>query len=384
MRRLRLLAFFAAILVLSTLIGDHFSGLESRPSPARSVFPSDASEGTSENLHARLEFDWLRLHDPATGRIPKGIAGRELAFAQHLVQQTDLQSVSDDGAWISRGPSTIGGRTRAMAIDVTNEDVILAGGVSSGMFMSTDGGSSWTKTTAPNQLHSVTSVVQNRTAGKENFWYYGTGDRAPFGLSTSAEGLLGTKSVYRGDGIFKSVDGGSTWHQLEATISGTPDHTDAFDFVWKLATFGEGGVLAATASGVFKSTDGGESWTQPFDLGDNENSPSTEVAVASDGSFYVTISGDGPENGIYRSADGDTWENISPVDWPEATVKTVIGVAPSKPNSVYFFTHVASLQQQLWKYEVGVGWTDLTGGLPFNAQMTTYGGSMLNYLRQTG
>ena len=343
-----------------------------------SVFKSEAAEGTEENPLARMEYEWSRLHNPATKEIPKNIAHDELVFARKLADQPGLQKVTDANDWIARGPYNIGGRTKAVAVDITNEQHILAGCVSSGMFKSTDGGASWAKTTKPDQLHSVTCIAQNKSPGKENIWYYGTGDRTPTSVINTAMGPLGTNSFYRGDGIFKSVDGGDTWEQLDATVSGTPDQTDAFDFIWKIVTFGEDGVMAATSSGVFKSINGGKNWTSSLKVGDSNTYPSTEIAVADDGTFYAAIGGTGTGNGYYRSIDqGEHWENISPDNWHASTVRTVLCPAPSNANIVYFFTEVANLQQELWKYEAGTGWTNLTDNLPFDAQLATFGGQML-------
>src|ERR1700755_1763734 len=47
------------------------------------------------------------------------------------------------GPWEFLGPGNIGGRTRALAFDPTNENVMYAGGVSGGIWKSTDAGASW-------------------------------------------------------------------------------------------------------------------------------------------------------------------------------------------------------------------------------------------------
>lgn len=344
------------------------------------VMQLNASEGTKEDPFARARFEWLRLRDPGTNSIPSNIGTKEVAFVKRLAQQTNTQNLTVTNDWVSRGPYYIGGRTKALALDVLDENTILAGCVSSGMWKSSDGGSSWTKTTAPDQLQSVSCIAQNTAPGKEHIWYYGTGEYLPGGRGGSAAGLGGTNAFYRGDGIFKSVDGGDTWTQLESTVSGTADETDPFDFIWNVVTFGDSGVYAATSSGLFRSTDSGESWDHYLDFGENEpinTYPSTEIAVTSQGICYATIGGDGSDNGIYRSVDGDVWENISPPDWPDSTTRTVIGIAPSNENTVYFFTCKKYLTTQLRKYEDGVGWTNLTTNLPNGGELINYGGNML-------
>src|ERR1700690_1139298 len=50
--------------------------------------------GSGEDPGARDHFDWLRFHDPATGVIPDGIRGKELAFAAKLPKREDLAALS--------------------------------------------------------------------------------------------------------------------------------------------------------------------------------------------------------------------------------------------------------------------------------------------------
>ena len=63
-----------------------------------------------------------------------------------------------------------------MALDATNESIIIAGGVSGGMWKSVDGGSTWRKTTKPEQLHSVTALDQDTRTGHTSTYVYGTGE----------------------------------------------------------------------------------------------------------------------------------------------------------------------------------------------------------------
>jgi photosystem II stability/assembly factor-like uncharacterized protein len=374
MKRARLLIGLVIISVVGVVVLVHFLERAPSTSPTTRAIQSAASEGTGEDPLARRRYDWLRLRDPAANEIPRDIGTRELEFVKSLASHTKPERLTTSREWVARGPYNIGGRTKALALDITDENVILAGCVSSGMWKSTDGGSSWTKTTAPGQLHSVSCISQNKAPGREHIWYYGTGEWMS-GIGGSAAGPLGTGASYRGDGIFKSTDNGNTWSLLPSTVSGTPTLTDPFDFIWKLETFGEDGIYAATSSGLFRSDNGGNTWDHVLDFG--ADYPSTEIALTSQETCYATISGDGPVNGIYRCVDGETWENISPPDWPDTTVRTVIAIAPSNEGVVYFLADVAHWRQQLRKYEEGVGWTDLTAGLPYNGEMTTYGGNML-------
>ena len=129
---------------------------------------------------------------------------------------------------MKRGPYNVGGRTRALAIDVTDENIILAGGVSGGVWRSTDGGSSWTKTTGSSYLHSVTSLSQDTRSGQESTWYYVTGEL--IGNSASEGG-----ASYAGNGVYKSTDGGLNWTLLTSTSSSITEFDSYFDYNWRVA-----------------------------------------------------------------------------------------------------------------------------------------------------
>src|SRR5512140_359403 len=140
-----------------------------RPRPV--IWDEEALEGNGEDPGARAHYEWLRLHDPATGVIPQGIRDRELAFATRLPVRAEVLAKGATGSglaattWSKRGPTNVGGRTRALGVDITNANVILAGGVSGGMWRSANGGSSWTQSTTPAQLHSVTCLSQDKRGG---------------------------------------------------------------------------------------------------------------------------------------------------------------------------------------------------------------------------
>jgi len=371
MKRTSLLVSVLAALVLCVYITQRHDTATRHPAPAK----MKAAEGTKENPSARSQHEWMLLRHPQTNTIPKDIGTRQNAFVNRLAEaNARLHHLPQVTKWTRRGPYNVGGRTKALAIDVKNENVILAGCVSSGMWKSTDKGKSWRKTTSPNQLPSVSCIVQNKKPGKENLWYYGTGEYSG-ARGGSAAAPLSTNGFYRGDGIFKSLDNGETWSQLPSTVSGTAQTTDPFDFIYKLLTFEEEGVLAATSSGVFLSSDGGASWKHVLDFG--EKYPSSDIAITSQGTFYAAIDGMGTANGLYTSSDGVNWEDISPPDWPDTTTRTVIAIPPSNEKTIYVLTEVAHWKQTMKKYEKGIGWSDLTKYLPCNAEMTTYGANMM-------
>ena len=160
-------------------------------------------------------------------------------------------------SWVHRGPYNVGGRTRALSVDVLDENIILAGGASGGMFRSVDGGNSWVMTTKKTgQEHRISCLTQDKRTGKENIWYFGTGE--------NRGSYIGDVSMY-GNGIWKSIDGGVSWDSLSITTSNTPTLLDGdFDFTFSIKTDNSNDsldvVYVATRGDIYRSQDGGITW----------------------------------------------------------------------------------------------------------------------------
>ncbi len=362
-----------------------------------SSFPIDMPlDGGEENPGARADYELMLLRDPATGRVPQGIRARELRHAAAIRNRGETGMMrgaptANIGAWISLGPTNVGGRTRALALDVDDENVMLAGGTTGGMWRSENGGLSWERTTRTHQLPSVTAIAQDVRPGKRHIWYYGTGE---FRTNSDRFG----NALYSGDGIFKSTDGGRNWTELPSTVSGTPQTLDReFDYVNNIvvdfANTGQDILYAATFGGIMRSTDGGTSWTAT--LGSlNDGSDFTDVAIAGDGTLYAALSSDGLLNGLFRSKDGISWTEITPQGWGTTWRRVVIAAAPSNPNVVYFLgeTPGSGLEidgsygfkeyYSLWKYTYGSGdgvgaggtWEDRSTNLPLSTRAHTFNG----------
>lgn len=336
---------------------------------------------TEEQLYSNdeegeaAEYNFTRLRNPFTNQLPKDIRKKELAFAATLPKNNDSRSTT----WQNRGPYNLGGRTRALALDVTDENTILAGQVSGGMWRSTDGGAHFSKCTQPQQLHSVSCVAQDKRTGKTNVWYYGTGEQ--YGVVNAA----GFSAQFSGDGIFKSTDGGVNWTQLPSTVSNTPAtlyQQRDFDFVWEIVTDASNSnqdeVYAATVNGVWRSTDGGTSWTPVLglDTSISQISQYADLAITSNGVLYATISYETPSKGIWRSEDGVNWTNITPAGFPATYERIEIGIAPSDENQVFFIAETpgsGTTSHNLWKYHylsgdgtgaAGGKWENRTTNIP--------------------
>ncbi len=330
---------------------------------------------------SRKNWNLKRLANPKTGKIPPNIRSKELTFIKEMPQDKS-SNVIEDLDWIHRGPFNVGGRTRAFAIDMTNENVMLAIGVSGGIWRTEDAGASWTKISDPLGLQGAIALVQDTREGHTDTWYYATGE-----LYGNSAGLGG--GFYIGDGIFKSTDGGFTWNSLANTASETPQVFESFfDGSWQLAidpsNIEQDEIYAATYGRLYRSTDGGNNWNVEL-TGSSTFSYFTNVAVSQTGVVYATFSSDGGNEGIWRSTNGTDFTNITPPDFPDEYGRIALDISPSNENEVYFlFTTIEGFGKEtanfrgdpewngLWKYTYlegeGTGeggeWTDLSQNLP--------------------
>lgn len=321
------------------------------------------------------------LRDPATGKIPDGIFQREQEFARSLPRHQEFilgktGMVRNTAAltWTERGPTNVGGRTRALGIDIRTKTppnvTILAGGASGGIWRSTDDGSSWTQRTAPGQIHSVTCIVQDTRAGNQDIWYAGSGE------ADGTAGVSGGNAAFRGDGIFKSTDNGLSWTLLPSTSFNSPQiFVHPFQYVSNVAvdTTNHSANIVYSSAGdmILRSSDAGASWAAAVG-GGTVHPLWSDVQVASGGVVYAALSSLATAPGIWRSANGLSWTKISTgvSGFPTIYNRISIAIAPSNQNTVYFLVHGTNgtdgVNQinghQLWKYTYVSGDGSGTGG----------------------
>ena len=160
------------------------------------------------------QYEYEKTRNPQTNMIPENITADELAFASTLPKK-DVAGRSQ--LWEHRGPFNVGGRMLCIAFDVEDENIILAGSSSGGMWRTYTGGDVWYKVTSPNVEQSATALAQDTREGKTQTWYYGTGEI----LSTTERNVsTNVRTIGIGNGIFKSTDNGETWQHLTSTAGG--------------------------------------------------------------------------------------------------------------------------------------------------------------------
>jgi hypothetical protein len=182
--------------------------------------------------------------------------------------------------WWERGPDNIGGRTRAICIDVDNNNHIWAGGVSGGLWESLNGANTWSKVMSWPEDALAISTISQAEAGTKRI-LVGLNNKRESGLASNAKG------------IYESTDDGATW----TLVTGTSTIDEINEIV---DVPGEDKFYISTSSGL--------------KLYDNGSLSNVSVAGSTTGDFEgLDISADGNfiivgKNGIgvttYLSEDG--------------------------------------------------------------------------------
>lgn len=333
-----------------------------------------------EDRQGRLKHEFEMYKNPETGKVPNEIRRKELDFVRSEKANLNPQRIkSSNGSsqaaaldWKVRGPFNQGGRTKAIAIDSRDEKIILAGGTSGGMYRTTDSGTSWTSVTKPLDNPAVTGVAQNPLA--KDTWYYITGE-AKESVNTNQ-----SSQMYIGDGVFKSIDNGVIWTQLPSTnptndaIQGQGDKSD-----WQIChdiTIDpiSGAILVANVGGIYRSIDGGSTWTKVLDaaglvgFGDVIHIDVAKVD-ATNSVYFAGTHSSGNQAGFFRSVDGITWTEITkPTGFGGEWERILVSIAKSNTNIAWFLiagSQLTPATTQLLQYDHSTTtWADFTSKLP--------------------
>lgn len=294
--------------------------------------------------------DFELTKDPVLGKPTP----ERLTTAYDMVKQFALSSknagsasaVSATGlSWTERGPSNVGGRTRAFMFDPNDAShkKVWAGGVGGGLWYTND--------------ITVTSPVWNKV---DDLWAnlaitcitYDPSNTQVFYVGTG-EGWQNLDAI-NGAGIWKTTDGGSSWSQLSASTS-----YSSFQKLIVATTDGTNYYLyAASNSGVLRSTNGGSSFTNVASAGGF----AADLDQGADKTLYASF-GRFSAGSIYTSTNGTTWTKLN--NFPSSVQRVRIATAPSDANVIYAMAQSGSgngLAGIYYSSNKGSSWT--TCGTP--------------------
>lgn len=332
---------------------------------------SDASEGYTQTELSALKKPsiddakaWLnaRYIDPETGERISDTKLKQIDAAFELMPQYKSAS------FIEQGPDNIGGRTRAIQVDKVNSGTVWAGGVSGGLFKSTDGANSW-------------SYVDSYEG--QGYPYISAMAQFSNGTLFVATGSLPGTEIFSGNGVWYTTDNGVTWQVVPGTENlpripeiVAPENGNTLWMatnspgVLKKWTFGDSGLtdvpigsglaenlfctddgsifMASMSGNVYVSTDSGNSWVSKsgsIPSGGNRTEFTISSSLNSSGmhSAYV-VKTNMDLTGMYVSHDdGNTWSQFVGASAPPSNLdiysgqgwyNTVVSVTPQDPEKI--------------------------------------------------
>jgi uncharacterized repeat protein (TIGR01451 family) len=292
---------------------------------------SPASPAPAQDTLRRMaEEERRRLMDPATGTVPyerldaarRQLNNRSVPANGARVAQSGIPNIT----WQERGPSNVGGRTRALLFAPNDpaHKKVWAGSPAGGLWYTndiTDANAGWTPVSDNWENTIVTALAADPS--NPQVMYAGTGDAYNYVL---------------GGGIWKTTNGGTSWTRLSSTIptNSYPTISYSFGFIQRIVVNSSGEVFAATRLGVVRSTDGGTTWQYALApnqfigvtgaTGNFDNDLVTDLELGTDGIVYA---GFNPSR-VFKSTSttGTSWFEISPVG-SSGGERTELALAPS-------------------------------------------------------
>lgn len=360
-------ALFRSMLVSTKIIVDHWSPLMRSPTRYMVVAtvllgacalhePQSASHTAPPPRHRpdspgeRAAFDQARrlpagavAVDPDWYARAEARAARMPSFSTQAGRMVTGEKTAPRWEWL--GPSNVGGRTRTLVFDPRNPARMLSGGVSGGVFETTNAGASWQPLSDDAANVNIGALVIDPV--EPDTLYAGTGE-----LYRNNERPF---AAMWGQGILRSVDGGRHFQPLLATTN------DNFRYVSDLliSESDHRRLYAATNTGIWRSDDGGISFTQILKPTDGSGSllyegctdlqliPGSETLLAScasrseDDRYWLpgtvvppTCGGPCPAT-VFRTDDARGTPNWQAVLTETGMGRTSLALAPSNPNILY-------------------------------------------------
>ena len=248
------------------------------------------------------------------GRKTLGFAIRRRAAAQAAAIP------SAGGSWEYVGANNIGGRVTDVVVDPTHADTIYIASAGGGVWKSTDAGMTYT----PAWPNDYPQAIGSLARGSDGTLWAGTGE-----ANASGGGI-----TYFGDGVYKSTDGGATWHEHGARQRlddrpdrGRPDEPEPRPRRGHAATSTRPAASAASTARPTAARTGPASsrpnlaaapWTGAVDVAIDPTNPNRVYATLWDhhrNSYLRPYGGIGSglyvsDNAMTRKASNVTWERI--------------------------------------------------------------------------
>jgi len=263
------------------------------------------------------------------------LAGLFVGLTSAIAATPHDATIFSEMRWRLAGPFR-GGRTVTATGVPGAPDRFYFGAVGGGVWRSDNAGRTWQPIFDDQSIASIGAIAV--APSNPDVIYVGTGEADM------------RSDISHGDGMYKSIDGGTTWRHVGlkdsrqiGQILVDPKNPDVV-FVAAL-----GHAYGPNAErGVFRSKDGGASWSRV--LFKDDDTGAIDLAFAPDDNKLILAAlwqtrrppwnvyppSSGPGGGLYRSEDGgDTWSQVTDGLPAEKVGRIRIAFAPSEPRRVY-------------------------------------------------
>ena len=250
-------------------------------------------------------------------------------------QQMEKESPLAGLRFRSVGPEVQGGRVVDIAAPANRPDSLIVAFASGGLWRTDSRGGTWVPLFDGEPTLTIGAFALGDADGQ--ILYVGTGE------SNSS------RTSYAGLGMYKSADGGKTWHNAGLTDSHhigrvlvDPRNSNA------VLVAAVGHLYTENSErGVYRTSDGGKTWnrtlfvndrTGAIDLAADPKNPDTVYAATWERArTAANFLESGPGSGIWKSADGGkSWKRLT-AGLPSGAMVGRVGlaVAASRPSTVY-------------------------------------------------
>ena len=238
------------------------------------------------------------------------------------------------------GPALTSGRISDFAVNPKNPSEYYVATSAGGVWKTNNAGTTYKPIFDGQGSYSIGCVTMD--PNNSNVIWVGTGENN------------NQRSVSYGDGVYKSIDGGTSWKMVglenSEHIGKIIVHPDNSDVVWVAAI----GPLWSSGGdrGLYKTTDGGTTWNKTLDIDIytgvtdlviDPSNPAVLYAAAMQRARHVfTYLGGGPGSAIYKSIDGgETWNKINS-GLPSGDLGRIgLTISPADPGTVYAIVEAA-------------------------------------------
>ena len=315
------------------------------------------------------DTNYFSMRNAWYGTVPDNVKEAIKARLQNeLSQKAALLKTGATPVWQLIGPSNTGGRIVDVEMPKGSTSTIYAAAASGGIFKSADFGVTWSPIFDASISLSMGDIEID--PNNDNIIYAGTGEPNTGGGSIT----------YDGNGVYKSTDAGSTWTSIGLKDVGTIGKISVAKTNSNIVYVAAVGNIfqTSTRKGLYKSINGGSTWKNVLFISDTTSINDVAVSPVNANVVYACawerisrptgrVYG-GITSNLYKSTDGGTtWTKLLADDANRG--KITIDIPPTNANLAYLsVANKNGTFNTIYKYD-GTTFTSIKSGI---SAATTY------------